>query len=281
MPTEIRYSRGTTQYPEDLPIFFPAGSKGGFFGVADGVSGLWFGQPPLFNGKTGGQIVSSALVSACATERSAERAISVANQRMRANARKTGLSLLRSETLPAGAFTLADIKDQTLWQAGDSLAVWETWRGTISFTETPMLKYTRWVLALRDELVEKYGDRERAMREFFGETLVHARRQCVNTHDTLGYAVLNGQPKFLQLVRQYLLPAPENLRRILLFTDGLVTTEDTARPDFGEWILDLYDHGGFEAILAGTRDEENRVASKSHELHAEATLVVWEPDASR
>ena len=278
MPTEIRYSRGTSQYPEDLPIFFPAGSKEGLFGVADGVSGLWFGQPPLFGGKTGGQIASSALVAACAAERSAEAAIPKANRRLRTNARKTGLNLLWSETLPAAAFTLADIKDQTLWQAGDCMAVWETVRGSVSFTPNPMLAYERWVLGLRDELVAKDGDRKRAMQKFFGETLVQTRRQCVNTSDALGYAVLNGQPQFLEHVRRYLLPSIENLRRILLFTDGLVTVEDTARPDFGEWILDLYDHGGFEAILARTREEKSLVAAKSHELHAETTLVVWEPE---
>ena len=281
MPTEIQYRRGTSHFSEDLPIFFPFGSKLGRFGAADGVTGIYTSEegPIFYDERTGAQLASATLLTACAAApfgMPIETIIENSNAAMADFVRRAGLNSVQSEFLPAVGFVLADIAQQRLAQTGDCLAVWQTKSGHIRCTPNPMLEYEREMQRQRDRLIEKHSsDQAAAMQEFFASVVTRARRENINREG--GYAILNGQPELYPCIRWYKLPSPDELSLILLFTDGLVTVEDTARPDFGEWFLSLYERGGFDAILASTRKEEDRVKKRSHEHHAEATLVVWEP----
>lgn len=278
MPTEVRYSRGTTEFPEDAFVFLPRGRAEGRFGVIDGVSSPYpFGtQPPLYERMTSGQLVVSCLLDTTAHEPLRDAAAN-ANWKVRDTLARAGFNTDDPGFLPGCSFVLGDIREKKngqLIQAGDCMAVWEQMDGHVKWTPNPVLSGSLLVRAERERLTRKLGDRAAALRKSYETIIPKLNRKLRNRPGPGGHAFLDGNPAFLDHVRLFALPP---LRRIVMITDGMIREEDSGRKNFGPWFLDLYDKGGFDGLLAARRSEEQKENEPGSRKHKEATLVCWEP----
>lgn len=271
MKTEILYDQGSATHAEDTAIFHPPF----FYGVADGVSGIYHptSGPKLLNGKTGGQVVVSLLSRTLATatpDTSFLEVLCAANAAvMESNAEEMELSPDEPECLPAAAFAIARIGSANsveLMQGGDSLAVWRNRDGTVGATPNPMFNYESELNTNSRRLLES-GKSVRKMWQKHLPFYARKRRKALEQ----GCSVISGLLNAKQHWRRFMFPN-EKLSLLILFTDGLVTLEETRKPRaLAKRILSSYDQGGLGNVLKETRAALKEV--KTYEKRPEATAI--------
>lgn len=272
------FDSGTATILEDALIIAPP-----FFGVLDGVSGLYHPRegPRWFDGVSGGQeivrIVAAEFLKAQASE-PLDHILRKANAAIRQFAEGAGIPLDRSDLLPGAQFVVAKVGDDAveMTQCGDSLAVWAFSDGRVGAFLNQTYAHERSLVAILDNLREKHqGDRDRIWEEYLPIS-ARARRERANRGGDNGYAVLNGQPQGEELWARVTLPRDE-LSLLLLFTDGLVTLEETNDPAaMAGLILGRYREGGWVSVFKRIRDWEDELKGMRHIDHAEATGVALE-----
>lgn len=278
MRIQTLYDSGTAKVPEDSIVFAPPI----FFGVADGVSGVYLPEegPKLFKVRTGGQLASSVLVQTfhCATPKMGlARILRCANNTLRGIAKTEGLSISQPAFLPSATLVVAKIGPNCIKivQAGDSLAVWEYTNGNVGGISNPMFTYEKRHLNTIARLMEKHkGDRQKMWGEF-RPTLIQQR----NTHVNIAgkeVALLNGQARFLDCLHLSALSV-QDIKLLVLFTDGFVSFEDTENGgELAQKVIGLYRQGELQAVLNNTRKEAEKKKSSSHEDFPEATAIAIE-----
>lgn len=284
MGTEYLYDdgfpkeKGMRPYPEDGIILCPKNDNGSFFGVLDGVSFYTPATgPSLFNGLTQGQlavrIVQSAFLLAKPGEPATETLI-VANNILRGESEKHGLSLEQPELLPGTAFILMQIENENVsvvW-GGDCGAVWLMKNGSIGGTENGVYDYELWVEETFADIKKRHnGNLNRAWEEW-----LPIRRDKIRQRQNKpgGWSTISGRPEFKNSWEEIKFPAKE-VKLIIIFTDGFVQFKDTADPlVLAEKLIGLYFDGGLAAIMADTRLAQKKSLDRSHEATCpEATAM--------
>src|SRR3989344_2928186 len=272
------FDSGTATILEDSLIIAPP-----FFGVMDGVSGLYRPSegPRFFYGMSGGQKVVRPVASEFLKEHAGEGLDDIlhkANSAIREFAEGTGLVLDRPDILPGTQFVVAKVGDDAVevMQCGDSLAVWAFSDGRVGALRNQTYAHERSQIAVLNDLLEKHhGDRDRVWEEYLPLT-ASFRRARANSGGTEGYVILNGQPEGERHWTRMTL-AQNELSLLLMFTDGLVTLEETNDPEgMAELVLGRYREGGWASAFKRIRDQEEQGKSMRHIDHAEATAVALE-----
>ncbi|MDP2966814.1 MAG: protein phosphatase 2C domain-containing protein [bacterium] len=276
MRIETIYDQGTIRNPEDQIIIRPP-----FFGVADGVSGLYLPSegPILFEGQSGGQMTAETLlqtVAATSPSDPLEEVIIRANTTIWQKQKHLGFYETGQIELLAGTtFAIAKIEMEKIEiiQCGDCFALWVT-NNEVGITKNQSFHHVTEALKTIATLMEKHkGSREKMWQEF-GPILTIMRRRDVNKE--CGYGLLNGQPESKDLWQRFILRR-EEISLLLLFTDGLVYYPGSGNEQaLAEKVLKLFRKGRLRAILENTRQREERKKQKSHIDHAEASSMAIE-----
>ncbi len=247
-----------------------------FFGVFDGVSGLY--HPSVgwrsFDGKSGGQhvvdIAEHEMKNALAVD-SAEDVLKRVNTSVSQFVQAHGLN--ESHDIPGTAFAVAKVTDKgvEVVQGGDAFAVWQCRDGTVGATANP--NYTnesRLLEVVRSFMEKNHGDKAMMWNEYF-PTLKEAKKLA---NKEGGYVVLNGDPQG-EVFWQKKSFAPDELKTLLLVTDGLVAFEETKEEvAMAHTLLATYAKDGVSGLLARVRDTEKTGGEKRHISQAEATVLV-------
>ena len=271
-----QYEQGTAKHAEDRLIIEPPR----FYGVVDGVSGVYGSEgPKMFSGGlTGGQVAGNILVRAFAagihTEAKTDRIFAQANKDLRTVCENNKIPLDQAHLFPAATFVIAEINEKhiTLYQASDSLAVWETKNGTFDGTPNLFFPYEQNRLRIIAKLMDRHkGDRKKMWEEFC-PILADLRRKEAN----VAYCIFNGQSAFDLMIQRFVLEL-NNIRRLILFTDGLVPFEETRDiKTLARKLMELYAQDGVSAVLSHTREVAKANQTRSHEDYAEASVIVLE-----
>jgi serine/threonine protein phosphatase PrpC len=272
---------GKVKTPEDSLIFWTK-KEGGWFGAADGTSGVHLPNkgPRLFDGKTGGQVASQVLSIAFGLARCDDKPEDVlrkANLAVGKIAKANKIPLQESHLLPSTTYAVAkiDTKRVTVMQGGDALAVWELTDGTIGGTPNRMFSYERFLLQTIASILRRNGGNQLEMWREFAPILAEKRKANYNK-PAGGFSILNGQPEFDQFWQKFTF-RPDELSLLILFSDGLVSFEWTEDPvHLAKKVIGRYCLGGFEAVLAASREIAKQNAAISHESEPEATAVAIE-----
>lgn len=284
MKIETLYNQGTANYKEDLLIYK---AYHGFPGTAilaavfDGVSGLYVPSsgPTLFGNLTGGQEVcriASITISFTFPQERLDSTLRKLNREIANTMLSRGLSMEKSDKIPGAAFVAARITDEAveIVQGADCFAVWLLKDGTIGTTSNQVFSHEREMRKIISALMEKHsGDRNKLWKELI-PILSKLRLQRVNKEG--GYALLNGQLEVKKYWQEVNL-LRDQIRLLLLFSDGLVPFEETENAQaLGEMVVPLYLSGGLRGILRITREIEEKAKATSHIDHAEATAIAIE-----
>ena len=278
MKVNFIYSQGSARIPEDGIVFQPPN----FYGVIDGISGIYlpYEEPRLFDGRTGGQLVSHVISRAFGSslaEDSLEEIIRRANTLIYKLSNANGLSIIESEFLPSAAFVTAKIAEKSIdiLQGGDSLAVWLMKDGTTGATSNKTFDYEKGLLDTIALLMEKHKHDRQKMWEEFRPILIGKRRTSINTTQG-GFALINGQEEVENFWQKVILQR-EEVMLLILFSDGFVPFEWTRDEEsLAKKVVHLYQGGGMYAVLEETRQIAKRKKFSSHEDYAEATAVAIE-----
>jgi len=269
---ETLYDKGTTEIVEDRVIFCPP-----FFGVADGVSGLYLPSegPRLFDGLSGGAMAAETLFNTirfASSSLSLSKVIAFANRNINKKQKEIDLAYL------AGAvFSIAKIKNKRIeiLQCGNCFALWETISGVVGITENQTFRHDSKALRIIAKLMKKHhGNRNAMWREFF-PILAKMKRHDINRPG--GYGILNGEISAPNFFTNFFLHRKE-IKILLLFSNGLINYLDS-QPGEKSWLLarkilaDYKKNGGLNAILEKRRKEEEKEKKFSHIDHAEASAV--------
>ncbi len=276
------YEQGTVHDHdrEDLLLLPSLFQEPMIFGVLDGVSAPYVGEPVRYEGKTGGQVVCqivSETIHRYGPGLPLTPLLAKANIFIRRFAKANGLDLLRSDLLPGATFALARITTAAIEiiQGGDCLIVWQYTDERIGTTINQAYRHELELRMRFAELLAKHqGNRLETWQEFI-PVLSQLRRERVNQKWN-GYALLNGQPAVAKRWEHRFLDR-KNVARILLLTDGLY--EPYFMPNdshlVGRRIITLYESGGLVAVLANSRAAEE-LEKSSHIGQAEATGIAIE-----
>jgi len=221
----------------------------GIFAAIDGFSAPYSDQNPplLFNGLSGGEMVSNIVVStlAWATSNSIlENLVIKTNEAIKIEQTNYGIRLNDAGSLAGASAIIGKIgNDQIeIIQAGDCYAVWSFNGGPIAFTKNKIY-----------------------------ETDLQAREQK---------AVLNGQLEATFCWQELKIPLQE-LELLIVFTDGFIAAEQMADEKImARDVIDLYKarggagaETGLKRILASTRAIQRMNIQTSHEPYPEATAM--------
>lgn len=228
--------------------------------VADGVSG--FHSPRVSNRRfrdgpgeevTGGQAVGKILqrtfLDPPEQQCLAEILLEV-NVQIAAFAQRHAIPLDRPDDLPAVHIAAARVGPELIdiVTTGDCFAVWVLASGQVGATPDLEREFSRRERPERERLEKLYGSRESAWTHI-EDSFRQWRRELTN----VTYATLNGQPGVERLWCTETLRR-EQVRLLLLFTDGLVDPEDMADEMLmGRRVVDFYKQGGWPAVLHARR----------------------------
>ena len=281
MKTSYLYdSGGKRQYPEDEMMFSPD-EHGGIFGVLDGVSFYAPDDGPrLFDGLTQGQlavrIVKRTFFYCRQTDPVGETLI-LANKGLGLIGKSNGLKLEEPELLPGADFAIAQIMGKTIllvW-GGDCGAVWLNKDGSYDGTINRAYSHELWV----EETFAKIKAKHNGNLNLAWEEWLPLRREHVRKHQNKpgGWSTLNGRPEFANSWAKTNLSV-NNLRIMILFTDGFVSFKDTENPEkLSEKLIGIYKGRGLSAILKSTRQAQTEHLPRSHEaICPEATAIAIE-----
>ena len=277
MKIEAIYDTGTASPQEDQLIF----KQPFFFGVADGVSGLYLPEegPTLYEGRTGGQMVCDVLLKTIVTASPKESLLRIMLNANQAIAAHQTYPLEESEMLGGATFAVAKFTNEQIIiiQAGDCFALWVSKNGKIGITKNQVFHHDTQMRQEIARLMEKHGGNQQKMWQEFRPFLAHYRRQQMNNKNhPHGYGVLNGQPNAKEMWAEFIL-FREEIKLLLLFTDGLIYYSDSEKEQFfAEKVYELYKKGGLGTILKETRIAEEKEKTTSHIDHAEATAIAIE-----
>lgn len=273
------YDQGSAKIPEDEIVFNPSR----YFGVSDGISGVYTPEegPIFFDGKTGGQVASSAISFAFGRtsffrDKPLKETLNYANGLVRQVIQKNGLSLNKTELLPSATFCVADIGSQKveIVQGGDTLAVWEFKDGIIGGTPNLIFEYEQRQTSTIARLMEKHKGNRQKMWEEFRPYLIKDRRENMNA--LKGFSIINGQPEFKDHLQEFVL-SRESIKSLIIFSDGLVPFEKMAHlTEMAKFVLGFYRIGGLSHILEITREIAEKNKKSSHEDYAEAAAIAIE-----
>lgn len=207
----------------------------------------------MTGGQAVGRILQQTIISPPACPSLAEILLA-ANARIAKFATIHGLSLNRSDDLPAIDFAAARVTLDTVEviQLGDCCAVWQLRSGEIFATENQAAEFERRLRPLRI----KYSG---------GEFWINAEqvfRQCRldltnKPRSQGGYATLNGQPDVAQCWYRTVLTR-KDVALLLLFTDGLVPPEHLFNSAaLGQQMVAAYTYGGWNSVVAAKGRLEN------------------------
>lgn len=273
-------TKGVRPYSEDGVIFCPGIGWDCVLGVLDGVS---FYHPALghtlFDGITQGQLAvrltSRAFLSAKLGEPLA-KTLMTANNLIRRESEKYGLSLEEPEFLPGTDFVLmsgsfSENVISIVW-GGDCGAVWQMKDGSRGGTVNVAYDYELWVEQTFAAIKEKHGGGLNGDWEEWLPLRMEKIRQLQNKPG--GWSTISGQPEFENSWREVKLPG-EEVSLVILFTDGFVRFEDTKDPlALAQKLIPLYLKGGLAEILTDTRLSQIMHLPRSHEATCpEATAI--------
>lgn len=229
----VVYIRGTSPYNEDgLVINQPLS----IFGVTDGFSAPWNPNKGayLFPGDlSGGEMVSRTIEAAFLQARPEDLLSDIilrANKKVGEIQTRAGFSLDDAGQLAAASFVFARIKRQKveIIQGGDSLAVWLFNDGRAGATKNLAYPHVSGNLDIIAGLMEKYGNDKGKMWEKFGPALSQYRTEDINNPSSEDcFALINGQAQLEKYWQTIEIPT-DQLKCLLLFSDGLVNYQSTA-----------------------------------------------------
>lgn len=181
-----------------------------------------------------------------------------------------------SEFLPSATFAVAKIDKQKveILQGGDTLAVWQMKDGTIGGIPNLIFDYEERQTSMIAKLMEKHQGNRQKMWEEFRPFLAEDRRKNINA--SKGFAIINGQPWFVDFLQEFKFSRNE-IKRLILFSDGLIPFEFTRNATaMASAIIALYKNGGLSYILEETRRIAKKEKDLSHEDYPEATAIAIE-----
>ena len=268
---ETLYDPGTTKVVEDGTIVNPP-----FFGVVDGFSMPYCGEPPRFDGLSGGQMVKKCAVG---TFHQATPAMSLEQVTDKARHQIAVFhKSIQAETpdqMAGASFAVAKIADGVIdiFQGGDSLIIWISRDLQFHITENRFYPTEVTLRNMISQLMKRHnGDRTAMWREFL-PFMREVRKTTINRK----HAILNGQPEMMSLMQRIVIDHPENLALMIFLTDGFVPFSqiDGACPHrLANEVVKKYAVGGLAGVLKWTREVEAKEAETSHETFAEATALV-------
>ncbi len=274
MKVDYLYSQGSVKIPEDKLIFCPPC----FFGVADGVSGIYLPEeePKLFDGRTGGQLVTQTIVTEFSISLGTSdlaHILKSANSKLYTTMYRSNVDVTDSAIAPGACFMVVKITEEEveIIQAGDCLAVWEYRNSKVDGIAHQNYKYEESLLKAIEKLMLKHkGNRSKMWKDF---RPILTKRREKNFNKPGGICILNGQDNFPKLWRKQILQRAD-LKNLLLFSDGLVPFELTENPKIlAEKVIEQYRQGGLKNILLKTRKLAKRKKSTTHEDQPEATAI--------
>jgi serine/threonine protein phosphatase PrpC len=272
MIVETLYDSGTAKITEDIAIINPP-----FFGVADGVSGIYQPDigPETFDGLTGGQMAVKKLQKIVMLASPSDDLASIiceANKAIGRKNKEAGISAKEVERMAGATFVLAKIEKQSaiIIQGGDCFAIWAN--GQTGITPNQTFSHDSQCRELIAELMTKHKcDRAKMWQEFMPHLTQLRRKHTNNHHDPAGYCLLNGQKEMENFWNRFFVRNPSLL---LLATDGLFQYAQTGYEDkLLRKTIELYRQKGLRTILSDTRSAEEKEKAKSHTDFAEATAV--------
>jgi len=268
---ETLYDPGTTKVVEDGTIVNPP-----FFGVVDGFSMPYCGEPQRFDGLSGGQMVKKCAVG---TFHQATPAMSLEQVMDKARHQIAVFhKSIQAETpdqMAGASFAVAKISDDgvEIFQGGDSIVLWVDGDCQIRITEN---RFYQTEVILRNKISalmsQHNGDRKAMWQEFL--PFLRATRKATTNVE---HAILNGQPEMMGLMQRVAIERPDKLAFMIFLTDGFVPFSqiDGARPyNLANHVIGTYAAGGLAGILKWTREVEAKEAETSHETFAEASALV-------
>lgn len=279
MKIKTIYDSGTAKPKEDQLIF----RQPFFFGVADGVSGLYLPDegPTLYEGRTGGQMVCDILLKTIIEASPTESLLGIMIRANNAIAKNQIHPLERSEMLGGATFAITKITDEyiSIVQTGDCFALSASKDEKLGITRNQIFNHDAQLLEHVSRLMKKHnGNRNEMWREFRPIAAKNRREHINNKQHPDGFGELNGQYNASDLWKGSI-SSREDAKLLLLFTDGLIYYPDSENEQYlAEKIYKLYQKGGLEAILQETRIAEEKVKETSHIDHAEATAIAIEFD---
>lgn len=274
MKVDYLHIQGSAEVSEDGVIF----SNPNFLGVVDGLSSAY---PPkkyqkLFHGMTGGQFVANFIV--CEFNKiyvgGLADSLEKANVSLAFVLSDKDYNLEDSGLLPGACFAIIHLrkKEIDIIQGGDCLAVWEKKDGEKSGTKNQVFDYEKDIKEEIIKLMEKHArDRIKARQDFIS-FLAERRRKNFNKE----FAIFNGQQSFKEHWQRITLKK-EEIKRMILFTDGFVDYSWTEDPDdLAKRLTEYYKTSGLSGILSKTREANHANRFLSFEDYPEATAIAVE-----
>lgn len=292
--------------------------SGAIFGVLDGTSAPHSPQfPPrkFFGNLTGGEATVRLIESHFANafkrrydlqgaERVSRRVPTLCRELRHVSGalaqfqRDAGLSLRDAGELAGASFAFVDVKgtEVEIFQGGDCLVFWEFEDGTIGVTPNQCRGHSAELSRVIEEIRKRVAwelfgimpreascaERESIRGEVWNRyrPILEAarRRDANNPQSQYGYAFLNGQKDFHNLLYRLAL-SRDKLTTILLSTDGAFPWEEMAMKTDHEVAVDAlrrYRRGGLSYILAHARSIEKEIENENHVDAAEFTAIALE-----
>lgn len=269
---EMIYSQGTAEHPEDgLIINLP------FLGVVDCFSQAYsYDEPPrpFARGVVLRQTILETFYTANPTY-PLEKVILDANQRIGEIQMSGGISLEQAGQLAGASFVFAKITAEKILiiQGGDCLAVWEYRSGKVGVTKNQAYQSVSEAVKTIAKLMEKHAGNRKEMWVEFRPILAELRERDINKPIKTGYAVLNGQAALNRCWQRIEIPL-EGLGHLLLFSDGLLPLEETAKEiEMAERVINLYKKKGLGWILERKREIEKEREETSHTSQEEVSAI--------
>lgn len=273
---EVLQRQGSARDLEDGLVICPPHT----LGVFDGYSFYHPVQgPPRIDGLTQGMLATRYAVSTFADSRPEEELPAVlgkANDRIWRRARAAGLSLEELEHLPGAAFAVCkEIGERVdLVTASDAGAVWQNRDGTFGGTKNQAFAYEKEVERCYAAFMTEAGGDRNAVWTRWLPIRAQMIRKFQNRHIEGGFAALTGQAEGEELFQKVDLMRDE-LRLIILYTDGCVSHEDTEDPvALAQKLIGLYEKGGLVAVYKEAMEAAAKKRNVSHVDSPEASAIV-------
>lgn len=274
---EVLYHQGEATKREDgIAINY----RDGIFVVYDGVVAAGVDGVPLYHGLTGAQVAGRILELRCAAADGTETllyTLDQANHDVAQFVRSRDLPLDQAQELPGlclAAIQIAVKGNMEVLHAGDCYAFWKYASGDCDGTRRQNSAVERQRNQMIASLMRKHrGDRRTARLEFL-ETFRETHRQHVNQPSIpQHFALLNGQPAFIECAARFVLPPTPHVSSFLLCSDGCVPPRDADSPRLPHLMFARYQRGGLNEIIRVARTEQFRRSAYSLSIAPEATAL--------